>query len=202
MKQPYVIAFTGKKGSGKTMAAQAIVDHDTRFVISPLGHSLKKAVRALFGWSPRHTDGDLKDIVDPVYGITPRAVMQLIGDDVMRGIFPKASDGFRQKVGRLFWVKKVLARAEEADVKFIVIPDLRDPSDYAYLKTHTNLMVINIHRPALDNENDSHSSERGYLNIPADYTLVNEQEGNTWPFRAGVINIYLQSRFAQGTEAI
>lgn len=49
---------------------------------------LKLYCQALFDWDERHTDGELKDVVDERYGFAPRKAMQFLGYEFAQATWP------------------------------------------------------------------------------------------------------------------
>ena len=81
---PRIVAICGPKGAGK----DALADH----LVSVYGYEkikfadvLKDAVGILFGFTREQMDdGDLKEVVDIRWGVTPRKVLQFFGTEVMQ----------------------------------------------------------------------------------------------------------------------
>lgn len=106
---PLIVALSGAAGSGKSTAAQYLVDiHGytrVRFA-GPL-----KAAMAALGLSARHIEGDLKEVpCDLLLGKTPRYAMQtigaewgrnLIGEDLWTGLWRAAANNVIEDGGRV-----------------------------------------------------------------------------------------------------
>jgi hypothetical protein len=79
-----LVGLTGKAGSGKTTAAQVLVDagwHRVKFA-----GPLKDMLRGM-GLTDRHIEGDLKEVpCDLLGGQTPRYAMQTLGTEWGRGL--------------------------------------------------------------------------------------------------------------------
>ena len=78
-----VVAICGTRGSGKDSVA-AILSQEAGFVNHKLARPLKDAMRGLFSLDAAHVDGELKDVVHPAWGVTPRVLMQWFGTEVMQ----------------------------------------------------------------------------------------------------------------------
>src|SRR5690348_1545544 len=87
--KPVVIALCGRAGSGKTTAAQYIVEKWGAKRVS-FATPLKLLAMHLWDFTPEQVYGDavIKETVDLRYGITPREAMQRLGDGARRFIFP------------------------------------------------------------------------------------------------------------------
>jgi hypothetical protein len=104
---PKIIGLAGRARSGKdTVATLFGKTHRTVRFAQPI----KEAVKALYGWSDIAVETEIKDFVDPHWGVSPRSAMQHVAQTTRLFV---ANDFF---VRRLFdsW---------EGDA--IVIPDVR-----------------------------------------------------------------------------
>ena len=85
-----MIGISGKRGSGKdTLAGMFLAEGFQKVAFAK---PLKEHVRNFFEMTTEHTDGSLKEVIDPRYGIAPRQVMIDIGQ-------------FYRRYDPLFWVK-------------------------------------------------------------------------------------------------
>jgi hypothetical protein len=93
MDKPIVIALLGRAGSGKSTAANYIVDNYNAERVSFAG-PLKKLAKLLLELSDEQVYGsqEVKETVDPRYGLTPRVFMQRLGN------------GAREVIGKTVWV--------------------------------------------------------------------------------------------------
>jgi len=75
-----LVALSGVAGSGKSTAAQWLVDRH-RFVLSKFADPIKVMLKSL-GLGDEHITGDLKEVpCDLLQGKTPRFAMQTLGTD-------------------------------------------------------------------------------------------------------------------------
>jgi hypothetical protein len=121
---PLVVALSGAAGSGKSTAAQYLVDMHgytrVRFA-GPL-----KAAMAALGLSARHIEGDLKEVpCDLLCGKTPRYAMQTIGTEWGRNI-----------IGPTFWTGlwRAAAGAIIESGGRVVVDDCRFPNEAAAVR--------------------------------------------------------------------
>lgn len=104
---PKIIGLAGRARSGKDTVATLF--GGTHRIVR-FAQPIKEAVKALYGWSDIAVETEIKDFVDPHWGVSPRSAMQHVAQTTRLFV---ANDFF---VRRLFdsW---------EGDA--IVIPDVR-----------------------------------------------------------------------------
>jgi hypothetical protein len=104
---PQIIGLVGRARSGKDTVANFFrATHSVRRFAQPM----KDAVKALYGWSDVAIETNLKDCIDPYWGITPRTGMIHMAEST------------KQFVSRDFFIKRLFGawRGEP-----IVIADVR-----------------------------------------------------------------------------
>ena len=117
-----ILGITGHARHGKDAVAAVLVQR-LGYTRIALADPLKAAARAMFGWTLMHTDGALKEAIDPRWGISPRHVMQLLGTEFGQYELGRHDD-FAAVTGRCLWVRRALLAAERVDGD-VVIPDVR-----------------------------------------------------------------------------
>ena len=142
-----IIGLTGYAGSGKSTAAQILVERHG-FTLVKFAGPLKKMMRCL-GLGDREIEGDLKETPHPVLNNkTPRYAMQTLG-----------TEWGRDQIGPALWVNVAM----EAACKVldqggrVVIDDCRFPNEAAAIK-QAGGTVIKINRPGVGPVN-GHVSE-------------------------------------------
>ena len=81
-----IIAVMGPKYSGKSIVAEALTYQGfTRFAFAD---KLKEAAMLMYGLAPEQVYGNLKEVIDPRYGIAPRFILQRLATEVCRTIHP------------------------------------------------------------------------------------------------------------------
>ena len=75
-----IIGITGHARHGKDSIADVIV-REYGFQKHALADVMKDVMRIVFGWNDAHLYGDLKDVVDPAFGISPRHALQSFGTE-------------------------------------------------------------------------------------------------------------------------
>ncbi len=143
-----LIGLSGKKRSGKDSIG-SYLEREHGYTVDYFAKPLKEAVRNTFHWTKAHTDGDLKEVVDPFWGKSPRQVMQLWGTETGRAIDVE------------IWVKSFQLRVQHGldsgHVKY-VITDVRFENEYAIIKKLGG-EVWRVERPSLPVSTDMHPSE-------------------------------------------
>lgn len=115
-----IIGFSGKAGSGKTTAANYLVEH-YGFVRMSFAKPLKEAAGLLFSLSLAQLYGDQKEVVDSRWGLSPRQILQRFGTDAMRTTF-----------GEDIWTK-IWFRSRPPN-RHIVVDDVRFPDEADFIR--------------------------------------------------------------------
>lgn len=144
---PGLLGITGKAGSGKSTAAQTLIDagwHRVKFA-----DPLKAMLRAI-GLTDRHIEGDLKEEpCDMLCGMTPRHAMQTLG-----------TDWGRWKIGPDLWTnaaRREIALAMSHGLS-VVVDDVRFENEADVIRAMGGMVL------RLDREGSgagSHVSESG-----------------------------------------
>lgn len=170
MVKPRIIAICGLKRSGKDTIADTLCtcfEYDKVKIASPL----KDALKILFQFTDKQVEGAEKDMIDPRWGVEPRKLLQFIGTEVMQFQIQE----ILPNVGRTFWIKRLIdehINNRNNSNRHIVIPDLRFKHEYDVLAKH-DAVFWRVERFQKENHNDTHSSEREYLDIPVDDVIIN-----------------------------
>lgn len=155
-----VIGISGKAGSGKDTAALFIAENlrsrnpDVKCEIMSFAEPIKSASKILFGLSEEQlTDRILKELVDPRWNMSPRAIFQWLGTDVLRNT-----------VDDLFFIKNMKNRIEKSSADFIIISDIRFDNEVSFILGIDGGFMISISRPGqlgqLGTSETSHISEK------------------------------------------
>lgn len=119
-----IIGLAGPAGVGKNVVA-GILASDFGYTEGSFAAPIKEAIRAIFGWTYEHTDGKLKDTIDPAYGISPREAMQHLGTEWGQHDLCKHYPKFKATTGRALWVKRAMMDVDADDRFDWVFSDLR-----------------------------------------------------------------------------
>lgn len=165
-----VIGIVAKKRSGKDTSADYLIEK-YNFQKYWFADPLKRGAMAIFGFTEEQMYGDLKEVIDEEWGVTPRRVLQIMGTELFQHELPKHLPEF-ESVGRLIWVKRFMQwykkKSEEANTgkSFdfnIVIADVRFQHEADAILALGG-QVWKVNRPGLPNVDD-HASEMELDNI-------------------------------------
>jgi hypothetical protein len=173
-----IIAVVGYAGSGKDTVGDYI---SSKYLIKKFSFArpIKEVCKIIFGWTDKHVYGDLKEIVDSEWGVSPREALQWLGTDIFQYAacdrFPK----FKELVGRHTWVRRFAMEFLSTGYKAGVITDCRFVMEHDYLKElsvkeNIKIAFIRVHRK-IDHHDPkySHASEKDIGIMPVDYEIDN-----------------------------
>lgn len=160
-----IIGIAGHARHGKDTTADFIVRH-FGFQKHALADVMKEAMRIVFGWEDAHLYGDLKDVVDPRFGISPRHALQSFGTEWAQWQLSKY-DSFSEVTGRKLWVNSLLSRVS-GDV---VISDVRFPHEAEAIRERGGFIIM-VRRTGFPVDL-SHESEQGVEEIRPDFVIRN-----------------------------
>ena len=184
MRTPVVVAFAGKRGSGKSEAVKALTE-DLGFVELKFADPLKNMIRAMYRTCgvddmtiERKIEGDLKE--EPcewLAGKTPRYAMQTLGTE------------WRNTIAEDLWAvmfKRVVESGNIGDR--IACSDYRFPKEGEVLDDlgATKYRITRTTADSVDDEVAKHSSETLVDEIQTDWDIPNE--GSIEELRNVVIN--------------
>ena len=82
-----IIGIHGKAGSGKDTVADYLLDFwRSDFRSLAFADPIRSAMKEIFGWDDSHFQHPKKNEVDPVFNISPRKAMQLLGTEWGRNL--------------------------------------------------------------------------------------------------------------------
>lgn len=170
-----VVALCGSHGAGKDAIASVLV-REAGFVDLKFARPLKDAVRDLFSLGHEHVDGALKDAVHPVWRVTPRAIMQWFGTEVMQHGLAR----LLPSVGRRFWADRLVSQASRTQAAAIVISDMRFAHELDALRAEfgARLFAVRVERPGGPSYGAAtdalHESEVGSAALAVDAVVSND----------------------------
>ena len=161
-----LVAFAGRKGSGKDTAANVLINDGYETV--KFADGLKTMIRALLDYVgvneetvERMIEGDLKETNSEIFcGRSPRYVMQTLG-----------TEWGREMIGEDFWTD--LTRLRIARSSKVVITDLRFPNEAAIVEELGGVR-IRIVRPNAASSGDGHASETMIDELPVEIEIEND----------------------------
>ena len=159
-----LIGITGKARSGKdSLATFAWTQYG--FTRIAFADPVKMAAQAKFGLTTDQTwNDDLKEVVIPHWGMTPRQMFQMEGTEAGRNIF-----------GGDLWIKRfMLSYNLLKDTDDIIVPDVRFDNEAECLRSLGGIIIeVRRGQAGLSGSAAAHVSESG-LSLPADYVIENE----------------------------
>lgn len=164
-----VIAFAGRRGSGKSTASQVLLD--AGFQEIKFADPLKNMLRAFYATcgvdsatTERKLEGDLKEVpCDWLAGKTPRFAMQKLGTE-WRDLFSKD-----------LWSDILVKRINAGVVgDKIVCSDLRFAHEIPALHAVGGRTIRLARKAAPDDEYSLHASESGIDELPVDISIMND----------------------------
>ena len=157
-----LIGLTGKARSGKDTISKILFARHA-FTRIALADPLKMAAQQMFGLTRAQTwDDDLKEVVIPHWGMSPRQMFQLLGTEASKPVF-----------GDDVWVKRWnLSYATLKDTDDVVCTDIRFDVEREMIKSHGGVIIEVQRGPGLIGSTGDHASERGLSTLP-DFVIDN-----------------------------
>ena len=130
-----IIGVLGRARSGKDTISgiliQELQSKGVNYKVVRLASPIKEAAVALFGFTHEQLEGPSKEMIDPVWNITPRSVFQKITDTTMR------------EMGVQFFTKRLYQKYDASceSEKYIIIPDVRYPHDIEEIRRRGGLVI-------------------------------------------------------------
>ena len=164
-----IIGLAGKARSGKDTAFIYFSYH--KFVRMALADPLKELCRKMFKLTKEQTDGALKEVVDPRYGLTPRSILIKVGNDM-------------RQIHKEVWVEQLLEKIKSlpSDSR-VVITDVRYKNEAKLLKeagAYLARLERHVSRDSMVNEETKQSLSETDLDDYQgwDFYLPGEQNEN------------------------
>lgn len=144
-----VIVFAGKKGSGKTTAADIVSRGSSRRVLRLHFASLYKEIARAAGFSDAELYGSEKEKNNSLVGISAREFLCLLGDFFRYTLPEKTARRWLGGSPAALTTHILLRRIEESDADLIIIDDLRYLDEYEALEGLGLCEFYFIERPTL-----------------------------------------------------
>jgi len=167
-----IIGITGNKGNGKDTLADHLVENHG-YVKICFANALKDACKILFGFTDEQLYGNLKEVIDENWGITPREIMQFVGTDLFRNqiklLMPWINDNF--------WIeclkKKIKNMQLESANKNFVISDVRFKNEVDFINEMNGVIIRVKRHDVIINDTCQHESESNFDSFDVNYTIYN-----------------------------
>jgi len=161
-----LIGITGKAGSGKDTVADFFA-LQYEFEKAAFANHLKDVTALAFGIDKIHFHNqELKTKKHPIFGITPREMIQKVGTECFRRIFDDN-----------FWVNHVDTLYKQALNKgtHFIVSDCRFENEVMWVRNNGGI-ILNVSNPKVDDiVLNNHSSELGVHKDLIDYTIDNDE---------------------------
>ena len=138
-----VIGFAGKAGSGKTTAAQFLVDH-YGYTSFAFADCLKRACAELFLLDHLQLHGSLQQKMQPDhrwFGCSARQIMQYVGTDLLRNQLDVIMPGIAENLFTHhfeIWLSEYKDNGESAD---IVVSDVRFKNEIESIRKNGGIVI-------------------------------------------------------------
>lgn len=182
-----LIGLHGKAQSGKSTVAKRLVElHGFREL--SFAAPIKKIAVDLFNMTQKQVNGDEKEVEDSRYGFTPRWLLQHLGTEVFRKLYPDIwVDYALRKYREAMESHERLLRLRKSDMQgspCYVISDVRFRNEKARIEQEGGV-VWKILRPDHGGASigiEGHSSEHDLDSVPdSDYAAVLSAESGDVP---------------------
>lgn len=171
-----LIGIIGKKQSGKDTIADYLVQNHG-FIKYSYAYPLKNGAMEIFGFTKEQVYGDLKDVVDSEWGVTPRKVLQIMGTELFQYDLQRHIPEF-VNIGRTIWVKRFSQWYKNNNDKDVVIADVRFKHEVDGILQNGGEIWKVIRIPYIF-EKDVHASEVELDNIDEkfiNYIIINDND--------------------------
>ena len=166
---PRIIAVCGARRSGKDAVSSILSSIGYEHI--KISAALKESCKILFDFTDDQLESDIKDEIDPRWGVTPRSMMQYLGTEVMQYGLPQTFP--QMALGREFWIRRTMeSMSQSHDNSRYVISDLRFLHEERLLRTRKDTFIIKVHRDHARGL-DEHCSEQEFKYIRENLLIQN-----------------------------
>ena len=168
-----LVGFLAKKQHGKDTASDYLVKNYNYKKLT-FAKPIKDACEILFGFTNEQLYGNLKEVKDEFWGVSPRNVFQYIGTDVFRKDINKIMPHIKDN----FWINNFKHRYKTEIKKNskskIVVADVRFQNEVDIIHELSG-KIIKIYRPNMQ-DTSNHISENAIDNIK-NYDILIKNNG-------------------------
>jgi hypothetical protein len=165
-----IIALTGFKRTGKNTVT-TYLKSNYNFVEYAFANPIKEISHSIFNWKPED-DEALKEVIDPIWGISRREFWQWFGTEAMQYHLPDAFPSYKEKIGRTVWSARFEQKYLEDPTINYAVSDFRFPHEEKLLKKLGACTVKVVNRNIKNM--DMHESEMYIDSLKCDFVLINE----------------------------
>lgn len=128
-----IIGLLGRSRVGKDTVAKQVIAAlgEDNTLVTRLSQPLKDAVRSLYGFTQEQVEDDLKEVVDPRYGISPRVCIQKLCMHIM------------DTHGKDFFSRQLYNQYDHGTFskKVVIIPDVRYEHDIQEIRKRGGVVI-------------------------------------------------------------
>jgi len=153
-----IIGLCGRAGAGKSSVAKYLAEN-YGFAVAAFALSLKNMAMDIWGFSPDQVFGkaDVKEAIDPRWGISPRDAMKVLGQ--------AARDHLWDSV----WIDALVKQLPDR----VVIEDVRYQNEAALIQHELDGIVIRlVCTDSISTDDGTHPSEKEVSLIEPDVEIV------------------------------
>ena len=162
-KKIKVLGITGPTHCGKDTAADYLLKHLPHgWTKASFADPIKQMGYAL-GLTHDQLYGDLKDVVAPAFGCTPRKILQTLG-----------TEWGRELIHPDIWVRAMVFKLQCLSDGGFVMPDVRFENEANFVREHGVLIHITGRFDNGDSQVEQHVSEAGIKLEPGDIPVRND----------------------------
>lgn len=158
MKDVKLIGVAGASGSGKDVVSDILVRLLKSRKLS-FAYPIKNMLRAGLGMTSDQLHSQDKSIVDKIYNVSTRDMLQTLG-----------TDWGRKYVGEDVWIKALQRYIEDSCMYSAVISDVRFENEAEWIREHGTLICLQ----GRGGIGTSHKSEQGIKSLSCDINVTND----------------------------
>jgi len=147
-----ILGIAGKARCGKDTVA-SFIEKDYGFYPIAFADNVKTVCKMIFGATDEQLYGEEKEKIDKRYGISPRQMMQGVGQAI-RNFYPDA------------WINAFLLRIKGWEDEYVCVTDIRFVNEFNAIKAHGG-KIIKVTRN-IEGTKSVDISEKDLDNIPDD----------------------------------
>jgi adenylate kinase family enzyme len=175
-----ILGLIGNKQVGKTTFADYLVK-EYGFKTIAFADPIKEGAKIMFDLSEEQVNGDLKEVVDKRWGLTPRKILQTLGTDCCRNTF-----------GKDIWIKRLQFELQKMKDINVIVSDIRFPNEAKAVKEMGG-HLIKIIKSDLHKNKDSHISEQLIDKIKGDTEIRNDYSIEEYKNHIDILLSYIYS---------
>ena len=156
---PLIFAVSGKARHGKDTISDYLVEK-YGFKKFTLAEPIKEICRTVFTFSDNQLYGDLKDVVDDRWSVSPRQCFQFIGTELFREQIGKLLPECGNSIWTKCLIEKIKLHIIDNPMALIVISDVRFENEWTeFSKLFDGCYCIRVNNPRVKTVSE-HVSEK------------------------------------------